>query len=153
MNLGNNKWLNADVQARIKTPPTPLIKAKNRKTKETNIIKINMCQDPVSATSDHYKLKLQTFENGKPEELLQVMKDFKTGFDGTGTSSAQGGIKFLRTMLCVESLKEFDVIAGQIGSTNNAHLKQIKEGLFNYSPPPNALNKHKRSMRRAMRKS
>ena len=58
-----------------------------------------MRQDPASAASETYKLKLQMFENGKPEEFLQLMKDFKAVTDGTGTTSAPGKIPFLRTML------------------------------------------------------
>ena len=70
MKLGNSKWIYADVQARIEPPPTPLIKATNVNTEETDIINIKMHQDPASATSDTYELKVQTFENGKPEEFL-----------------------------------------------------------------------------------
>ena len=81
-----------------------------------------------------------------------MMKDFKTGIDGTGTTSAPGKNQFLRIMLRGESLREFDVIASQIGSTANGHLKQIKEILLSYFLSLNALNKQKRAMRRAMRK-
>ena len=49
-----------------------------------------MCRYPASDASKTYKLKVQTFENDKPEEFLQMMKDFKTGIDGTGTTSAPG---------------------------------------------------------------
>ena len=55
-------------------------------------------------------------------------------------------------MLRREALREFEVIVGQIGSMNNTHLKQIKGGLLSYLPPLNALNKHKRAVRHAMRK-
>ena len=51
MKLGNKKWLNADVQARIEQPPTPLINATNGKTEETNIIKIKMLQDPAGVSN------------------------------------------------------------------------------------------------------
>ena len=51
MNLGNNKWLNKDDQARIKLPPTPLIKATAGNTEECNTIKIEMREDPAPAAS------------------------------------------------------------------------------------------------------
>ena len=111
-----------------------------------------MRQDLTSTTSDTYELKFQTFENVKPEYFLQMMKDFKTGIDGTATTSATRKIQFLRTMLRRGALRGFDVIAGQVGSTNNTHLQQIKEGLLSYFTPLNALNKKKRAMRCAMRK-
>ena len=94
MKLINNKWINVDFQARIEPPPIPLIKAKNRNTEETDIIKIKMRQYPASTTSETYKLKVQTFEKLKLEEFLQMMKDFKTGIDGTATISATGKINF-----------------------------------------------------------
>ena len=95
-----------------------------------------MRQDPASAASKTYELKVQMFENGKPEEFLQMMKDFKTGTDGTGTTSAPENIQFLRKMLRGETLWEFDVIASQVGITTNVHLKQIKEVLLSYPPLP-----------------
>ena len=83
-----------------------------------------------------------------------MMKYFKTATDGMGTTSAPGNIQFLRTMLRMCALKEFDVIASQVGSTTNGHLKHIKEGLISYfpTPPLNSLNKYKCTIRRAMRK-
>ena len=94
MNLGNHRWLNADIQARIDPPPIPLIKATNGKTEETDSINIKIHQYPTSTTSDTYKLKVQTFENGKPEEFLHIIEDFKTGIDGTATTSATGKFNF-----------------------------------------------------------
>ena len=129
MKLGNNKWLDADVQARIEPPPNPPIKATNGKTEEKNIIKIKMRREPASATSKTYELKVQTFENGIPEDFLQTTKGFKTAVDGTGTTSATGKFQFLRIMLRREALREFDVISGQVESTNNTHLKKIKDSL------------------------
>ena len=99
MKIGNNRWLNTDVQARIETPPIPLIKATSEKVDECNIIKIKMRQDPASSTFKTYELKFQTFENGKPVDFLQTMKNFKTTTDGKGTTSATGKIQLLRTML------------------------------------------------------
>ena len=58
-----------------------------------------------------------------------MTKDFKTGTDGTATTSTTGKIKFLRTMLRGEALREFDVITGQVGSTKNTHKKN--QGGFN----------------------
>ena len=63
------------------------------------LINIKMCQYPASAAFETYKLKVQTFENGKPEDFHQKIQDFKTGTDGTGTTSTPGNIQFLRTML------------------------------------------------------
>ena len=64
-----------------------------------------MRRDPAPATFDTYELKVPTFENGKPEESLQMIKDFKTATDGTETTSTTGKIHFLHTMLRGEALR------------------------------------------------
>ena len=81
-----------------------------------------------------------------------MLKDFKTGIDGTGTTSTPEEIQFIRTMLRRGSLREFDVIVGQVGSTNSTHLKQIKKSLLSYFFTLNAINKQKIAMRRSMKK-
>ena len=88
-----------------------------------------MRQDPASDTSKTYKLKVPTFKNGKPEEFLQMMKAFNTATDGTGTTSATGKIYFLHSMLHGEALREFDILADQVGKTTNGNLMLIKEVL------------------------
>ena len=98
-----------------------------------------MRQYMASDTSDTYNLKVRTFKNGKLEEFLQMIKDFKTGIDGTGNTSTTVKIQFLRKMLRGEGLRGFDVIAVQVGITNNTHLKQIKEDLLSYFFPFYAL--------------
>ena len=51
-----------------------------------------------------------------------------TAVGGTVTTSATGENQFLPTMLSGEALREFEIIAGQVGSMDNTHLKQIKGG-------------------------
>ena len=70
MNLLNNRWINAYVQALINPPLIPLVRSATEKVAECNIIRINIHRDPASATSKTYELKLPTFDNGKPEEFL-----------------------------------------------------------------------------------
>ena len=151
MKLGNNMFPNVDVQARIEPPPIPLIGAATEKVKGFNTIKINMLRGLASATSETYTLKIPTFKNVKPEEFLQMVKDFKTATDVTGTMSTTGKIQFLGTILRREALGEFDVLAGQVGSTTNGDFKLIKEVLPSFFFI-NALNKQNCAIRRATRK-
>ena len=58
-----------------------------------------MRQNPSNVTSETYELKIVTFENGQPEEFLQLMKNFKRAVDGTETTTTAGKINYLRTML------------------------------------------------------
>ena len=96
--------LSAEVQARIDLPPIPIIKKDPQESNEYDIININMRQNPSDAASEMYKLNIVTFENGQPEEFLQLMKNFNIAVDGTGTATLAGKINYLRTMLHAEVL-------------------------------------------------
>ena len=63
-----------------------------------------MRQSPSNADPETYKLKITTFENGKPEESLAVMKNFTTAIDRTGTMFAGTKIYYIRTLLRGEAL-------------------------------------------------
>ena len=111
-----------------------------------------MRQNPSDADLETYELNISTFENGQPEELLKLMKNFKRVFDGTGTTTAAEKTNYLRNVLREEALREFYELSNQNTGTNNTHLEFIQEGLLGYFPPINALSKQKPTMRRAMRK-
>ena len=90
------------------------------------MIKIKMYWYPTSATSKTYKLKSDTFENGKPEEFLQILKNFKTTTDGTETTSAPVRIHYLHVLLRVETLSELKYLASQVTGMTNTNLNFIK---------------------------
>ena len=92
-------WISAEVQAHIDPPPIPIIKKDPPEFNEYDIINIKMRQNPSDAASEMYKLNIVTFENGQPEDFLQLMKNFNIEVDGTGTATAAEKINYLRTML------------------------------------------------------
>ena len=87
---------------------------------------------PISATSKTYELKISTFGEGNPEEFLQMINKFKTGIDGTGTTTTPKRINYLRNLLNGEALRKFDELASQLTVMKNDHLNFIKEGLLGY---------------------
>ena len=103
--------LSADSQSHIEPPMIPIIKVELEEERVSNIIKVNKRRKLDSATYDTYKLKMVTFENYQPEEFLALLNNFRIEINGTGTTSFYGRIKYIRTMLNVESLREFDELA------------------------------------------
>ena len=134
-------WLSADLQACIKPLPFILIKVELEKEREISIIKVKMLIKPVTTTSERYNINMSTFEDRQPEEFLALLKNFMITIDGTGMMSASGLFNYLRKMLCVKSLREFDKLSGQNSGTTNFHLKHITEGLIGYFPLINTLFK------------
>ena len=95
----NTARLSEEVQARIDPPPTPIIKAAIEDVNTCNIIKIKMCQNPSAADSETYEINIDAFKNGQPENFLALLNKSKTIIDGTGTTSVEGYINYLRTLL------------------------------------------------------
>ena len=91
-----------------------------------------MLWDPIAATSKTYELKVSTFENGKPEEFLKMMKKFNTAIGGTEATTTAQKTNYIRTLLGGEALRESDQLESQVTGTTNAHLNFIKEGLLGY---------------------
>ena len=86
----------------------PLGKKEPNKVNKYAIIKIKMRQNQSDADSETYKIKIGTFENGQPEEFLQIMNNFKRAVDRKGTTTTAGKINYLRNILSGESLQEFN---------------------------------------------
>ena len=80
-------------------PPILLNREVTDNAKECEMNKIKMRQDPESVMSETYDLKIDTFENGKPEELLALTKNFKTAIDRPGTKFETGRNSYVCTML------------------------------------------------------
>ena len=55
--------------------------------------------------------------------------------------STNSKIQYLRTLLCGETMHEFDNLCYKVGSTTTTYLNQLILGLGLYSPPVNALSK------------
>ena len=88
MNLSTRPiWMSIYVQALIEPLPIPLNREVTEKVKQCIVINTKGHWDPTSAMSKTYNIELATFKNGKPEELIQTTKDFRTKMYGIRTTS------------------------------------------------------------------
>ena len=75
--MKNLPWLSADVQARIEPSQISLIKAGLEGLQATNIIKFNILRHPSQSTSETYKIYMYTLNDGQPEELFALLRNWK----------------------------------------------------------------------------
>ena len=61
--------------------------------------------------SEAYKINISTFDDGQPEEFLSLLRNFKIAIDVTGMTTGSGRMNYLRTMICVTSLREFNKLS------------------------------------------
>ena len=142
----HTNWISADVQARIDTPPIPLINMELEEERASNIIKAKLRKPLALATSETCNIAIVTLENSQPEEFLALLNNFKIAIYRTGTASVAGQINWLRMMLRGEALIDFHKWSSHNNDMKNSHLKHITEGLLEYSPPINPLYNQERVM-------
>ena len=88
----HTNWISADVQARIDTPPIPLINVELEEERASNIIKAKLRKPLALATSETCNIDIVTLENSQPEEFLALLNNFKIAVYRTGTTSVVGQI-------------------------------------------------------------
>ena len=88
-------WISADTQARIETPPIPLIKLEVDDESTNQIIKVNMRRQQSSVACKTYNINMKIFDNGQPEEFLSILNNFKIATEGTVTTTPSGQINYL----------------------------------------------------------
>ena len=106
-----------------------------------------MWRNPSSATSEMHNINMTTFDNGQPEEFIEILNNFRISIDGTGTTSVTWRINYLHMMLNWKSIIYFDELSSHNTDTINYHLKHIMEGLLGFLPPINSLSKQNCAMR------
>ena len=89
-------------------------------------------------------------DNGKPEEFLLFVRNFKMTLEASGTLDASAKLHCIYTLLRGEALHKFDTLCDQVRSTNITNLSRILLGLGTYSSPVNMLSKQKCVMHRGM---
>ena len=69
------------------------------------LCKIKLRRDPTSEKSDMYESKTALFDNGKPEEFLLFVQNFKMMIDASGTLADNVKLHCIRTLLYGEALR------------------------------------------------
>ena len=65
-----NSWNSGMTQPHVDPPPIPLIKIEHDNKSDKYFVKIKICKDPMSSSSDLYEFNMALFDNGDPEEFL-----------------------------------------------------------------------------------
>ena len=68
-------WLSEEIIACVEPPNIPLIEEEPVVIKkDSNYVKVKLCRNLVSSTSETYKAKLSLIDNSDPEDLFQPKK-------------------------------------------------------------------------------
>ena len=85
----------------------------------------------MSQNSDLYEPKMALFDQGDPEEFLLFISNFNMNLEVPGTLKSGTNIQYLRTIVHVEALSQFDTLSTEVGSATPENLKYIIFGLGN----------------------
>ena len=78
-------WCSDTVEIHAKLPLVPLIKINLDLKSEKYYVKIKLCRKITSEKLDTYELKTNLFENGKPEEYLLIVQNYKIALEAPWT--------------------------------------------------------------------
>ena len=62
-------------------------------------------------TSETYNINISTYDDGRPEYFLAILKNFKIAIDGTFKTYPSAQINYLHTMLRGQLIKELYELA------------------------------------------
>ena len=80
-------------------------------------VEIKVRRDPTSENSDLYKCKMDLFDNGKAEEFLLFVQNFKMMIEDLGTIATNTKLQYICTILHGKALHQFDNFYAQMEST------------------------------------
>ena len=73
-------------------------------------VKLILRRVPTSGTSDLYEFRMSLFDHGNPEEFLLFVKNFQMTLAPTGTFEIEVRVRYLRTLVRGEALRQFDLL-------------------------------------------
>ena len=69
-NISSKKgWTTEMTQQHVDPPLIPLIQETHDGKSDKDVVKLKLCRDPTSYTSDLYEFKMSLFDNGEPEDF------------------------------------------------------------------------------------
>ena len=92
-------------------------------------VKLKLCRDPTSSTSELYDFKGCLFDNGDPEEFFLFMRNFNMTLAASGTLEAGAKYQYICTIVRGEALCHFDLLSADVESTQTLNVDEIIKGL------------------------
>ena len=94
--------------AHLEPPPILLIEETCDGKSDGYFVKLKLCRDPASSMSYLYEFKISLFDHGEPEEFLLFIYNFNMTLAATGALDMGANVQYLRTIVHVEVLHQFD---------------------------------------------
>ena len=120
-----NNWNQVAVQVHVHPPLIPLNKSNNDDKLDRYCVKNKLRRDPMSENLDFYEFKMTFLDNSSLEEFLLLIRNFQMTLDASGRLTAGMNVRYLRTLLRGEALRQLGTLSIEVGSTTSEHLKLI----------------------------
>ena len=98
----------------LNPPPIPLIQETHNSKSDNNFVKLKLCRDPTSYTSELYEFKMSLFENGNPEEFLLLVRKFNMTLADSGVLEAGTIYQDLCTLVRGEVSRQFELFYADV---------------------------------------
>lgn len=134
------------------TAPIGIERPETKNYKATELETFKCRNDPASADSSTYEVKIPHFRSGSAEEWFLFIRKVENVFKGQGQSTGPAQFATMRRLLTAEALAQFNAKATELGTETVAHFKVALQAVTDYVLPKKALQTQKRYLRRICRK-
>ena len=86
-------------QAHVEPLTNLLIKSKQEDKSEKGFVKLKLCKDTTSATSELYEFKIYLFDNGEPDEFWLLQQNFNMNLVASKALTTSTKIQYLFTIV------------------------------------------------------
>ena len=111
-NLSHKKGWGVDTNlAHVEPPQILLIKETSTSKSDGDDVKLNLCRDPTSSTSDIYEFRMPLFDHGDTEEFLLFVQNFQMTLAASGTLETEVKVQYICTLVRGGALEQFDLVS------------------------------------------
>ena len=137
---------------RIVNPIIPLDRPTRANVSKSDSLTFKLRAVPTEADSSTYELTVPYFKTGKPEELLNFIRDLRKIIVGQNVTTGPNQFALARRLLQGDALAAFDRAAEATGAETVVNFKTVLGELIKHVFPKRAISTQKRYMRRFLRK-
>ena len=104
----------------VEPPPIPSIKETSTGKSDEYYVKLKLCIDPTSSTSDIYEFRMSLFDHGEPEDFLFFVQNFNMTLASTGTLQKNVKVQYLHTLVRGEAFCRFDLFSNDVENVDTS---------------------------------
>ena len=121
-------------QAHVEPLPTLSIKSKLNNKSDTYFVRKTVCRDTTSEKLNIYEFNMDLFDDGKTEEFLLFVSNFKTSLAAAEKLATGAKTQQICYIVSGEAINNLESLSDDVEGTNTLTVENIIKELDSYFP-------------------